>query len=208
MFLLEEGVPAAMIENIAKQKGMPVGPLAVHDEVTITLSKHVIESNPDASKSPEVMRSLGLINKMIDAGRTSKKDGAGFYDYPKGAKKRLWNGLKEMFPSDINALDKETIAKRLLHRQALESYRCLDEGVLRSTADGDLGSVLGWGFPIYTGGALSYIDFVGIEQFVADCDRFKEQYGDRWSVPDSLRNLASSGNSIHEFKSNQVLSAS
>ncbi|MEM9723735.1 MAG: 3-hydroxyacyl-CoA dehydrogenase, partial [Bacteroidota bacterium] len=132
-------------------------------------------------------------------GRTSKKDGAGFYDYPTGGKKKLWKGLKDMFNSRVEALDEETIAKRIMHRQALESYRCLEEGVLRSTTDGDLGSVLGWGFPIYTGGSLSYIDFVGIQQFVADCDDFRNRFGgDRWAVPDSLRNLAEGGKSVHE----------
>ena len=199
MFLLEEGVPAAMIENIAKKKGMPVGPLAVHDEVTLTLTCHVIESNPNREDSPETMRGYRIVKSLIEKGRTSKKDGAGFYDYPEGGKKKLWKGLKEMFNSHVDALDEETIAKRILHRQALESYRCLEEGVLRSTTDGDLGSVLGWGFPIYTGGSLSYIDFVGIQQFVADCDDFKNRFGgDRWAVPNSLRLLAGAGKSVHE----------
>ncbi|MEM9820818.1 MAG: 3-hydroxyacyl-CoA dehydrogenase NAD-binding domain-containing protein [Bacteroidota bacterium] len=200
MFLLEEGVPAAMIENIAKQKGMPVGPLAVHDEVTLTLSKHVIESNPDSANHPETQRAFKIIMDMINKGRTSKKDGAGFYDYPQGGKKKLWKELGEMFQSNVDTLDKSTIAKRIMHRQALESYRCLDEGVLNSVVDGDIGSVLGWGFPIYTGGSLSYIDFVGIETFVAECDDFKARFGARWAVPESLRALAEAGKSIHDYE--------
>lgn len=204
MFLLEEGVPAAMIENIAKQKGMPVGPLAVHDEVTLTLSVHVYESDPSTEKQPQQVRFYKMLKDLVDNhGRKGKRFGAGFYDYPKGGKKRLWPKLAELYPSDVDALDKATVAKRLLHRQALESYRCLDEGVLNSVIDGDIGSVLGWGFPIYTGGALSYIDFVGMKQFVADCDDFKEKYGERWDVPDSLRALATANKSIHDFgKSN------
>lgn len=200
MYLLEEGVPPAMIENIAKQKGMPVGPLAVHDEVTLTLSKHIMDSDPRKATSPEMQRAYAIVSKMIDNGRTSKKDGAGFYEYPKGGKKKLWEGLGDLFPSRVDALDKTTVAKRLLHRQALEAYRCLEEGVLNTVADGDIGSVLGWGFPIFTGGALSYIDFVGIQNFVADCDNFKAQYGDRWQVPASLRAMAEGGKSIHQFK--------
>ncbi len=110
--------------------------------------------------------------------------------------------MKELYNPDPKTLDKETIAKRIMHRQALESYRCLDEGVLRSSTDGDLGSVLGWGFPIYTGGSISYIDFVGIQQFVNDCDDFRDRFGgDRWAVPDSLRALAEAGKSVHEFQS-------
>ncbi len=200
MFLLEEGVPAAMIENIAKAKGMPVGPLAVHDEVTLTLSKYIIESNPDSNKHPDTQRAYKIITDLIGKGRTAKKDGAGFYDYPKGGKKKLWKGLAEMFNSNVETLDKETVAKRMMHRQALESYRCLDEGVLNTVTDGDIGSVLGWGFPIYTGGTLSYIDFVGIQQFVNDCDEFKAKFGERWDVPASLRALAEAGKSIHDFK--------
>ena len=75
----------------------------------------------------------------------------------------------------------------------------VDEGVLNSVIDGDIGSVLGWGFPIYTGGALSYIDFVGMKEFVADCDDFKEKYGQRWDVPASLHALAAAGKSIQDF---------
>ncbi len=198
MFLLEEGVPAAMIENIAKKRGMAVGPLAVHDEVTLTLSKHVFESNPDP-KRPFQERCQKMVLDLIADGRTSKKDGAGFYDYPQGEKKRLWNGLKSKYNSNIETLDEATIGNRILHFQALESYRCLEEGVLRSTTDGDLGSVLGWGFPIYTGGTLSYIDYYGINQFVADCDLYAEKYGVRFQVPQSLRTLAEQGKSVHDF---------
>ncbi|MFK7936585.1 MAG: 3-hydroxyacyl-CoA dehydrogenase NAD-binding domain-containing protein [Saprospiraceae bacterium] len=208
MFLLEEGVPAAMIENIAKQKGMPVGPLAVHDEVTLTLSMHVYESDPSTDKPASAKRSYEMIKNLVkNHGRTGKKDGAGFYDYPKGSKKKLWKELGNLFDSKVEALDKETVAKRIMHRQALESYRCLDEGVLRSVVDGDIGSVLGWGFPIYTGGALSYIDFVGIQQFVADCDDFKAKYGERWAIPASLRVLAKAGKSVHHFKKSTHKSA-
>jgi 3-hydroxyacyl-CoA dehydrogenase/enoyl-CoA hydratase/3-hydroxybutyryl-CoA epimerase len=200
LFLLEEGVPAAMIENIAKRKGMPVGPLAVHDEVSLTLSLHVYESNPDPKKASDE-RLYALIKELVHTHkRTGKKDGAGFYDYPAGGKKKLWPGLKERFSPKLDALDQETITKRIMHRQALESFRCLDEGVLNSSLDGDIGSVLGWGFPLYTGGAISYIDFVGMKNFVADCDAFVQQFGPRWEVPTSLRALAEAGKSVHEFK--------
>ncbi|MEL7530180.1 MAG: 3-hydroxyacyl-CoA dehydrogenase NAD-binding domain-containing protein [Bacteroidota bacterium] len=200
MFLLEEGVPPAMIENIAKMKGMPVGPLAVHDEVSLTLSLHVFESDPNPNKSAYQIRSYNMTKALVHTHkRTGKKDGAGFYDYPKGGKKKLWPKLKEIYNSKVDTLDKETIAKRIMHRQALESYRCLDEGVLNSVMDGDIGSVLAWGFPIYTGGSLSYIDFVGMDQFIAECDDFAARFGQRFAVPDSLRALAEAGKSIHDF---------
>ena len=208
MFLLEEGVPAAMIENIAKSKGMPVGPLAVHDEVTLTLSIHVHESDPTPDKHPSQVRSYKMIKELVETHkRTGKKDGAGFYDYPKGEKKKLWPELKNLYQSNVEAMDKETIAKRIMHRQALESFRCLDEGVLNSVTDGDIGSVMGWGFPIYTGGAISYIDFVGIKQFVADCDEFTEKFGTRWTVPTTLRALAAADLSVHDINKIEVVNA-
>ncbi len=200
MFLLEEGVPAAMIENVAKTKGMPVGPLAVQDEVSLTLGMHVYESDPSTDKHPSQTRSYEMAKKMVkEHGRGGKKAGAGFYDYPEGGKKKLWSELGKIFKSNVDTLDKETVAKRIMHRQALESFRCLDEGVLTSVVDGDIGSVLGWGFPIYTGGAISYIDFVGVKEFVAECDEFEKKYGSRWTVPNSLRALADSGKMVHDF---------
>jgi len=201
LFLLDEGVPPVMIENIAKTKGMPVGPLAVSDEVSLTLGLHVMESNPDLDKDASMMRNFKITKMLVEEhGRKGKKEGAGFYDYPESGKKKIWPKLEEIFKSDIESMDKETIAKRLLHRQSLEAFRCLDEGVLHSVIDGDIGSVTGWGFPIYTGGALSYIDFVGMDEFVADCDDFTEKFGPRWSVPKSLRDLAAAGKSIHDYQ--------
>ena len=199
MFLLEEGVPAPMIERIATKIGLPVGPLAVHDEVSLTLSVHIFESDP-AEKSASEKRSYAMVKNLVENhNRTGKRDGAGFYDYPKGGQKKLWPGLKEIYTPDVNAVSEEDIKKRMLHRQVLESYRCLDEGVLRSTTDGDIGSILGWGFPIFTGGALSYIDYVGMNNFIADCDALNALHGNHWEVPQSLRDLARAGKSIHDF---------
>jgi len=200
-FLLEEGVPGIMIDNIAKNKGMAVGPLAVMDEVSLSLSIHVYESAPDEGKK-EYQRRMYRVQKLLveGHGRPGRKAGKGFYDYPIGQKKKIWPGLKELFKSNPDTLSKDVIAKRILHIQALESFRCLEEGVLRSSRDGDIGSVLGWGFPIYTGGAISYIDYVGIQNFVKDCDKFAEQFGERFKVSDALRQLAAEGKSVHEFQ--------
>jgi len=193
LFLLEEGVPAAMIENIAKQQGMPVGPLAVQDEVTLTLGLHVYESDPTPNKQPYQERAYKITKDLVENhDRKGKKWGKGLYDYPEGGKKRLWTGLKEKYNLQLDTLDKATIAKRIMHRQALEAFRCLEEGVLLSSIDGDLGSVLGWGFPIYTGGCLSYIDFVGAEQFVADCEdgQFQMNYANWLRLEGRFMSLA------------------
>ena len=200
-FMVEEGVPAAMVENIAKADGMAVGPLAVIDEVTLTLGLHVYESDPTPNKPEFQERSYKMQKDLVDNhGRKGKKWGAGFYDYPKGLPKKLWPGLADKYNSNVDYLDKETVGKRILHRQAIEAFKCLEEGVLNSVVDGDLGSVLGWGFPIFTGGALSYIDFVGMQQFVAECDDFTSRFGARFTVPDDLRALSEVGKSIHDYK--------
>lgn len=197
LYLLDEGVPPAMIENVAKKAGMPVGPLAVSDEVSLTLGLHVMESDPRLNEIPSLKRNYKITKMLVEEhGRKGKKEGAGFYEYPENGKKFLWPKLKEIFKSDLDTMDAETVKRRLLHRQALESYRCLEEGVLRSPMDGNLGSILGWGFPIYAGGALSYIDYYGIQNFVDDCDRFAEKYGERWAIPDSLRKLAAEGGHV------------
>ncbi len=200
VFMLEEGVPPAMIENVAKTKGMPVGPLAVTDEVSLTLGILVYESDPSANKIPSMTRFYNIEKMLVDKhGRHGKKNGKGFYDYPGNGKKRLWPELTTIFKTDLDTLDKETVGKRLLHRMSLETFRCLDEGVLRSTKDGDIGSIMGFGFPIYTGGALSYIDYVGIDTFISDCDEFTSKFGARFSIPASLRAFAKTGKSIHEY---------
>ena len=206
-YLLEEGVLPAVIENIAKTKGMPVGPLAVSDEVSLTLGLHVMESDPRLKENAELQRNYNLTKKMVEEfGRGGKKAGAGFYEYPDGGKKFLWPELKTIFKSKMDVMPNDIVAKRLLHRQAIEAYRCLDEGVLRSVVDGDIGSLMGWGFPPYTGGALSYIDYVGMDTFIAECDDFTKKFGDRFTVPDSLRAMAKAGKSIHDF-GKQTMSA-
>jgi len=196
--LLSEGVPANMIEHVARRIGMPVGPLAVTDEVSLTLALHVMDNMramPDHTK-----RIYDLYHKLVQRGREGKKAGKGFYDYPEGGKKQLWDGLNDLFPSDPDLLDADTVGKRLLHIMALESYRCLEEGVLRNTTDGDIGSLMGFGFPPYTGGVFSYIDYVGPATFVAECDDFTDRFGSRFRVPDSLRTRAESNQLFYPKK--------
>jgi 3-hydroxyacyl-CoA dehydrogenase/enoyl-CoA hydratase/3-hydroxybutyryl-CoA epimerase len=195
--LLNEGVPPVMIENIAKRVGMPVGPLAAIDEVSLSLALNIMDS--DKEERNESKQALyNLLHKMaVDLGRSGKKSGKGFYEYPADRKKHIWSGLNEHFPNNVDYLDAETIGKRILHIMALESYRCLDEGVLNSPTDGDVGSLTGFGFPPYTGGVFSYIDYVGLPKFVAECDAFASTYGPRFAVPESLREMATNSQSFY-----------
>lgn len=199
MHLLSEGVKPALIENAAKQAGMPVGPLAVTDEVTIELAYKITKQTmADLGDSFERTAATDVIFKFIeDLNRKGKRYGAGFYDYPEDGEKHLWPELGKHFPAAAVQPDVETVKQRLLYVQALDAVRCLEENVLTHPVDADLGSILGWGFPPYTGGALSLIETVGLASFVAECDELAAQHGKRFEVPPGLRERAAQDRSYY-----------
>lgn len=198
--MLLEGVTPALIENAARMAGMPVGPLAVTDEVTIELQRKVYDQSVVDGLPEKFVRSLSLpvIDKMLANGRIGRRAGKGFYDYPVDGKKRLWPGLRELFPPAAQQPAVDMLRRRLLSIQALETYRCLEEGVIETPADADLGSVLGIGYPPWTGGALSYIETVGLREFVAECDAFAQRFGKRFDVPATLRERAERGQQFYD----------
>lgn len=191
MGLLLEGTPPALIENAALDAGMPVGPLAVTDEVNLGLVMKILrqtEIDLDRKDDSAAAKVAPIMVEQFD--RPGKRQGKGFYEYPEKGKKHLWPALSEHFPQKDDHPSYEEIKTRYLTIMALETYRCLAEGVLTKAEDGDVGSILGFGYPIYTGGAISYIDYVGVQQFVENCDGFAQKYGERYQVPDSLRDKA------------------
>ena len=201
MALLAEGVAPALIENAGRQAGMPLGPLAVADEVALDLLHKVItQTRADLGSAYTVPASAPVIELFVEKlGRVGKKAGKGFYDYADG-QRRLWPGLAEQFPVAATQPDVAAVKQRLLHIQALEAMRCLDQGVVGSTTDADVASLLGWGFPPWTGGVLSYVDTVGLDRFVAECESLAAHAGDRFAPPDSLRKLAGSGRSLRDAR--------
>ena len=199
MAMLQEGVSPALIENAAKMAGMPVGPLAVADEVTIDLQWKVIRQS-EADLGRKFVKPVGydVVQKFVEElKRPGRRFGAGFYDYPQDAKKHLWPGLAEVYPHAQQQLPVAEVQKRLLYIQALETTRCMEEGVLTTAAEADLGSILGWGFPAWTGGTLSYIDTIGIRPFVAECDRLAKRYGKRFKPSKWLRERADRNEPFH-----------
>jgi len=199
MTLLGEGVKPALIENAAKMAGLPVGPLAVLDEVTLELAYHVTAQSREALGAAYTpASSWPVLRKMVeDLKRLGKRHGQGFYEYPADARKRLWAGLAEHFPVAAEQPSVEEVKTRLLYIQALETARCMEEGVLRTAIDGDLGSILGWGFPAWTGGTLSFIDTVGIGPFVAECERLAAAYGPRFQPSAALKARAARGEGFY-----------
>ena len=206
MHLLAEGVKPALIENVAKHAGMPVGPLAVTDEVSLELSYHVMEqTRKDLGDAYPWSAADDVVNKMVtELDRRGKRFGKGFYDYPEGGKKHLWVGLGEHFPVADAQPDPAHIRQRLLYVQALDTVRCMDEGVVTDPADADIGSIFGWGFPPYTGGTLSFIETEGLANFVRNADALAEKYGERFAVPDSLRKMAAAGGSFFAAPANDI----
>ena len=190
MELLKDGVSPILIENAGKDAGMPVGPLAVHDEVALDLSLKVMSESINAGVMSESEPTYQMVKKFNELGRVGKKAKAGFYDYTEGEPKKLWPGLADLFPVSSQQPSLDEVKTRLLYRQAIEAVRCFEEGVVRTKLDGDLGSILAWGFPAYTGGALSFVDFVGVDTFVKTLDRLADQYGDRFRPTEKLRERA------------------
>jgi 3-hydroxyacyl-CoA dehydrogenase/enoyl-CoA hydratase/3-hydroxybutyryl-CoA epimerase len=199
--MLEEGVPAAMVENAGKAAGMPVGPLALADEVALDLSWKILQATKtdlgDRYREGPIDR---LMEEMVvKRGRFGRKNGKGFYDYPEGRKKRLWPGLTEIIaakePSNF-AFDE--LKERLLLIQALETARCFEERVLTDVREADIGAILGFGFAPFTGGPLSYIDTMGSKTFVEKCRAYARRYGDRYAPPALLRDMAKKGETFYE----------
>ena len=199
--MLTEGVPAAMIENAGKQAGMPVGPLSLNDEVGVDLGLKILKATKaqlgDAAIVPEQEQLLvALVEKE---GRLGRKNRKGFYDYPESGPKRLWPGLKELQTKHVDAelVDMHELKQRLLVTQALEAARTVEEGVITDPREADVGSILGFGFAPFTGGALSYIDFMGARTFVDLCRALQARHGDRFAPPKILLDMAASGETFY-----------
>ncbi|QRG08992.1 enoyl-CoA hydratase/isomerase family protein [Xanthobacter dioxanivorans] len=188
MAMLAEGVAPALMENAARMLGFPVPPLAVTDEVSLDLQKLVIDQAKADGLDARFLRAHAdpVVERFNALGRLGRKSGGGFYDYAADGSKLLWPGLADLYPAAVAQPSAEDVGKRLLYIQALESARCLAEGVIDDTATADLGSVLGIGFPAWTGGALSVIATVGEDAFLRDCARFAAAHGPRFAITDGL----------------------
>ncbi len=199
IIMLSEGVTPALIENSGKMTGMPVAPLAMNDEVSIELGYHIMkQTKEDLGDKYQGTPADGIMEKMVvDLGRKGRKNGKGFYDYPKDGKKSLWPGLSDVAKEAAEQPDVDELKKRFLYIQALESARCFEEEVLTDVRDGDVGSILGWGFAPYSGGTLSFIDTIGTRNFVEECDRLAQKYGPRFTPNKLLRDMADKNDTFY-----------
>jgi 3-hydroxyacyl-CoA dehydrogenase / enoyl-CoA hydratase / 3-hydroxybutyryl-CoA epimerase len=197
--LMKDGVKPLYIENVAKNIGMPVGPLAVADEVALDLAYKISGAAIKDGVLSENDVTYQVSKHFTEMGRLGKKAKMGFYDYPEApAKKVLWPGLSELFPVTKDQPVEADVKNRLLYRQVLETVKCWEEGVIRTKLDADLGSIFAWGFPPYLGGTLSFVDTIGIKAFVAEADRLASLYGERFKPTQKLREMAKQNKGFYE----------
>ncbi len=192
--MLGEGIPAAAIENAGIQCGMPVGPLAVLDETSLSLSIHVMEQTQKdfAAEGKTYTPSPGerVVQALVkEHNRPGRAGGGGFYEYPaeKGAKKFLWPQLKPLFEKADARWTIEDLKDRLLYRQAVETARCLAENVLTTVHDANVGSIFGIGFPAWTGGAMQFIYGMGLDAFARRAEELAAKYGPGFALTDDVK---------------------
>jgi 3-hydroxyacyl-CoA dehydrogenase / enoyl-CoA hydratase / 3-hydroxybutyryl-CoA epimerase len=196
--MLGEGVAAPMIETEARKAGMPVGPLAVSDEVSLSLMSHIRQQTAKdlqaEGKAVPTHPATQVIDLLVNEyQRMGKAAGGGFYEYPAGGQKYLWPELKSRFERPDQRISAQDVRDRLLFIQAIETVRCVEEGVLMSTADANVGSIFGIGFAAWSGGALQFINQYGLNDFIARARYLAEQYGERFSPPALLLQKAAQG---------------
>jgi len=201
--MLTEGVPAAMIENVGRMAGMPVGPLSLNDEVAVDLAWKILKATEaDLGAKAIDPRQKTLLEEMVEKrGRFGRKNGKGFYDYPANGPKKLWPGLVDLQPKkllDPEKIDIEELKLRLLGIQALETARCFEEKVLTDVREADVGSILGFGFAPFSGGTLSWIDMMGTKRFVDLCRKLEKKYGTRFAPNKLLIDLAKDGEGFYQ----------
>jgi 3-hydroxyacyl-CoA dehydrogenase / enoyl-CoA hydratase / 3-hydroxybutyryl-CoA epimerase len=199
--MLTEGIPAAMIENVGRMAGMPVGPLSLNDEVAVDLAWKILKATEaDLGAKAIDPRQKALLSDLVEKhGRLGRKNGKGFYDYPEKGPKKLWPGLADLQKTklDPDTIDIQELKDRLLAMQALETARCFEEGVLTDVREADVGSILGFGFAPFSGGTLSYIDMMGTKRFVALCQTLEKKFGDRFKPSPLLIEMASKSETFY-----------
>ncbi|MCW2998318.1 MAG: 3-hydroxyacyl-CoA dehydrogenase NAD-binding protein [Solirubrobacterales bacterium] len=199
--MLTEGVPANTIEQASSQAGYPAPVLQLSDELNLQLMAKIRKASKEAIEADGGQwvdhPAFAVIDTMLSKERAGRLAGAGFYSYEDGKRTGLWSGLKELYPvnPDPASISLKDLEERMLFAEALETVKCVDEGVIPSVADANIGSIMGIGFPAWTGGVLQYINGYdgGVAGFVARSRELAAAYGARFQPPASLVARAEAG---------------
>ena len=199
--MVGEGIEPASIEQAAAQAGYPAKVLSLVDELTLTLPRKIrAESRRAVEEAGGIWTehpAERVIDRMVDEfGRPGRSGGAGFYDYaPDGSRGKLWPGLREHFTRPGHRIPFDDMRERMLFSEALDTVRLMEEGVLTSVADANIGSIFGIGFPGWTGGVLQYVNGYegGLPGFVTRARELADRYGDRFTPPAPLVEKAEKG---------------
>ncbi|WP_433291985.1 3-hydroxyacyl-CoA dehydrogenase NAD-binding domain-containing protein [Pseudonocardia sp. CA-142604] len=192
--MLGEGIDPQTIEQASAQAGYPAPVLQLMDELTLTLPQKIRNESRAAFEAAggtwKGHPAEAVIDRLVgEFDRKGKSSGAGFYEYAEGKRVRLWPGLRTELGATNHDVDLHELAERMLFVEAIETQKCLDEGVLTSVPDANIGAIFGIGFPAWTGGVVQYVEGYpgGVAGFVARADEFARKYGERFQVPESLR---------------------
>jgi len=193
--LLAEGNHPQEIETAGKKAGMPVGPLAVIDEVNIGLVAGIRNQTRKDLAAEGKKLPPGPADPVIDLmteklNRLGRANGKGFYEYPDNGKKYLWPELQKHFPPTKNPLSQNKMIERLLFVQVIETIRCYEENVVTSVEDANIGSIFGWGFAPLKGGTLQFVNDYGIQEFEKQAQKLAKKYGERFAPPELLIEMA------------------
>jgi 3-hydroxyacyl-CoA dehydrogenase/enoyl-CoA hydratase/3-hydroxybutyryl-CoA epimerase len=195
--LLVEGVHPVKIDSMGRAIGMPVGPLQVADETSLELARKAGETwaamgVEDKWSNGDVMRRV-IKDLVTENGRGGRHHGGGYYEYHADGSKNIWPGLYDLYYNEQTYVCDQDIQDRLMFRQVIEALKCLETGVLRSVADGNIGSIMGIGAPAHTGGLIQYVNSYGFDKFIIRCDELSSAYGERFDCPEIVKTHAKSG---------------
>ncbi|MFA5628354.1 MAG: 3-hydroxyacyl-CoA dehydrogenase NAD-binding domain-containing protein [Thiohalomonadaceae bacterium] len=195
--LLTEGLHPTRIDSLGKAVGMPLGPLRIHDETSLELSRKLRETwagMGQADKWGEQQATASVIDTLVTKnGRGGRHWGGGFYDYANDGSHTIWPQLFDIYYNADVDIDDQDIKDRLLFRSVIETLKCLETGVLRSVADGNIGSIMGIGAPTWTGGYAQFVNTYGLKRFRSRCAELADKYGERFSCPDIVSEKIAAG---------------
>ena len=195
--LLVEGVHPIKIDNLGRAIGMPLGPLQIQDETSLELARKAHETWAEigvTDKWGDGTTMRRVIKDMItDNGRGGRHHGGGYYEYHEDGSKNIWPNLYDLYYDESIEIADQDIKDRLMFRQVIETLKCLEAGVLRSVADGNIGSIMGIGAPPHTGGFIQYVNTYGFDNFINRCCELSKQFGDRFDCPEIVKQHAKSG---------------